>query len=198
MMNKHTIARWIFSLGLCLTGWATVPAWAQSTTFVIDEDHFSVAFLVDHIGYAKQLGQFLKGSGSFVYDPKTDNLEQGAVVIEADSVFTNHARRDRHLKGGDFLAVRDHATIRFVVSQWDGASQTLTGELTMLGQTHSVTLQATVNQLKDYPFGHGQPTLGISIRGQILRSQWGMVYGIEGGLVGDAVDVLIEFEAIAE
>lgn len=172
-------------------------AWSAPTTFEIDEDHFSVGFLVDHIGYAQQLGQFLKGSGSFVYDPETDTLEQGEVVIEADSIFTNHGRRDRHLKSNDFLDVSDYSTLRFVATAWDGATQTLEGDLTLLGQTHPVTLQATVNQLKSYPFGHEQPTLGVSIRGSIQRSQWGMTYGLEGDLVGDEVSLLIELEAIA-
>jgi len=174
------------------------PSKAEPENFVIDTEHFSVGFLVDHIGYSQQLGQFLEASGSFVYDPKTNELIEGEVVIEADSVFTNHRRRDGHVKGRDFLDARRHGEIRFVADAWDASAQTLTGSLSMLGQTHPVTLDATVNKLADYPFGHGKPTLGVSIRGAINRSQWGMNYGIDQGMVGDEVTVLIELEAIQQ
>lgn len=203
MMNKYqgkiSMSQSVGSVICAAMMWAGVSlASAAPTRFDIDTEHFSVGFLVDHIGYAQQLGQFLEGSGSFVYDPDTDELISGEVVIEADSVFTNHRRRDRHLTGGDFLDARSHSEIRFVASAWDPATGILIGDLTLLGQTHPVELQATVNKLEDYPFGHGQPTLGVSIRASINRSQWGMTYGIEQNMVGDEVALLIELEAIAE
>ena len=192
-MSKQRIL-WITGAALLFS----MQAWAAPQRFTIDQDHFSVGFLVDHIGYAQQLGQFLEGSGSFVYDPETDALVEGEVVVQADSVFTNHTRRDRHLKGSDFLDVRDHDTLRFVATGWDGETQTLTGELTILGQTRTVSWLASVNALKTYPFGHGKPTLGVSVRGELARSEWGMTYGLEGDLVGDTVEVIIELEAIAQ
>lgn len=197
--GKSRMGQWMGSVACALVMWVGGSvASAAPTRFEIDTEHFSVGFLVDHIGYAQQLGQFLEGSGSFVYDPDTDELISGEVVIEADSVFTNHRRRDRHLTGGDFLDARRHSELRFVASAWDPATGVLSGDLTMLVQTHPVELQATVNKLEDYPFGHGQPTLGVSIRASINRSQWGMTYGIEQGMVGDEVALLIELEAIAE
>ena len=197
--SKMSVSQWMGSMACATVIWAGLSvASAAPERFEIDNEHFSVGFLVDHIGYAQQLGQFLEGSGSFVYDPDTDELISGEVVIEADSVFTNHRRRDRHLTGGDFLDARSHSEIRFVASAWDPATGILSGDLTLLGQTHPVELQATVNKLEDYPFGHGKPTLGVSIRASINRSQWGMTYGIEQGMVGDEVALLIELEAMAE
>jgi polyisoprenoid-binding protein YceI len=38
---------------------------------VIDEDHFSVGFLVDHIGRARVLDMFLRAEGHFLYNPET-------------------------------------------------------------------------------------------------------------------------------
>ena len=166
--------------------------------FEIDADHFSVGFLVDHIGYAQQLGQFLEGEGAFVYDPDTNELISGEVRVQADSVFTNHRRRDGHLRNDDFLDARRFDEIRFVATDWQPESQTLAGELTLLGQTHPVEFEATVNKLADYPFGHEQPTLGVSVRGVIDRSRWGMTYGIDQGMVGDEVTLMIELEAIQD
>lgn len=174
---------------------------AEPREFRIDPNHFSVGFLVDHVGYARQLGQFLEGEGEFVYDQDNRELISGEVRIAASSVFTNHDRRDRHLKSGDFLAADEHDTIRFSVTDFvagEDNAGTVIGELTMLGQTHPVELQATVNKAAVYPFGHERHTLGVSARTTIARSQWGMTYGLEGDLVGDEVELIFEFEALLQ
>lgn len=174
---------------------------AEPQTFRIDEDHLSIVFLVDHIGYQRQFGQFLEAGGSFVYDPAANRLSSGEVTIAAKSVFTNHDRRDRHLRNEDFLDVDEHPEIRFVVTDHRAGERDhhqVDGELSLLGQTRPVSLEVTLNKAADYPFGHGEYTLGLSARTTIKRSDWGMDYGVSGGLVGDEVELWFELEAIAE
>ncbi len=174
---------------------------AEPATFEIDDEHFSIAFLVDHVGYANQLGQFLQAEGRFVYDEDANELHSGEVIIQADSVFTNHERRDNHLRDSDFLHADRHATIRFEATEWqpgNGRSGTLVGELTLLGETRPVELDVTLNKAAEYPFGHQRHTLGFSARASIERSEWGMTYGIDDGLVGDTVELIFEFEAIEQ
>jgi len=181
---------------------ATSPmAQAEPATYEIDRDHFSIAFFVEHIGYQDQAGMFLEASGEFVYDEAANSLESGEVIIEADSVFTNHDRRDRHLRGDDFLDSKEHDTIRFTAGDWQPGSDgegRLTGQLTLLGETRPVALDVTLNKSAPYPFGHKQPTLGFSARTTIRRSDWGMTYGVEEDLVGDEVELRFEFEAIRQ
>lgn len=179
----------------------TTAAVAEPASYEIDEDHFSIGFLVEHVGYADTLGQFLEAEGRFVYDEAANELHEGEVVIQTDSVFTNHERRDNHLRDDDFLDAASHATIRFKATEWipdDDSSGTLEGELTLLGKTRPVALQVTVNKSAPYPFGHEQQTLGISARTTIERSEWGMTYGVEDDLVGDEVELIFEFEAIRQ
>ena len=174
---------------------------AESRSFVLDSDHLSIAFLVDHIGYQRQIGQFLEANGSFVYNPETNDLSSGEVIVTADSVFTNHDRRDRHLRNDDFLNVSDYPDIRYVITGHQGGEgdqHRVEGELTLLGRTRPVTLNVTLNKAADYPFGHENFTLGLSARTTIRRSEWGMDYGLSGDLVGDEVELWFEFEAIAE
>ena len=45
-------------------GFATGAA-AEPARYELDPAHTTVAFLVEHIGYAKTLGQFLRSSGGF-------------------------------------------------------------------------------------------------------------------------------------
>ncbi len=79
------------------------PAWAEPRSYTIDPDHFAIGFQVDHLGYADVIGMFLKASGRFEYDEATRTLKSGRVVVAADSVFSNHEARDRHVRDSDFL-----------------------------------------------------------------------------------------------
>lgn len=174
-------------------------SFAEPENFEIDKEHFSVGFLVEHVGYADTLGQFLEAEGRFVYDESANELDQGEVIIKADSVFTNHQRRDQHLKSDDFLDADRHDTIRFEATEWRPTGNrkgTLVGDLTLLGQARAVELDLSINKSAKYPFGHGKHTLGISARTTIKRSEWGMAYGVEDGLVGDEIELILEFEAI--
>ena len=181
----------------------TATALADAREFKIDEDHFSIMFRVDHVGFADQIGLFLTASGSFVYDEAANELHSGEVAVDASSVFTNHERRDDHVRNRDFLHARRHDTIRFEADGWypseeDPRSGRLTGELTLLGETRPVELAATINKMDDFPFGHEKYTMGVSASTTILRSEWGMTYGVEDGMVGDEVHLAFEFEALAQ
>lgn len=175
---------------------------AQPVDWEIDPEHFSIVFEASHVGYQNQMGLFLEGAGSFRYDPATRELSAGHVEIQADSIFTNHDDRDNHLTGRDFLNARRNPLIVFDATDFapggDDAGATLTGNLTLLGETRPVVLDLIINKRADYPFGHGRETLGISANTIITRSDWGMDYGVADNLVGDQVTLRFEFEAIRQ
>ncbi len=189
-------------LGSGLTAAVIPPAQAAPARYEIDPAHFSVGFLVHHIGYADTLGMFLKGGGSFTFDETAPAVSDIEVTIQADSVFTNHDRRDKHVKGSDFLDVGDHPEIRFVGREARPTGENsgeVTGDLTILGVTRPITLEVTKNKIGDYPFGAGPPyVVGVSVRGTVKRSEFGMTYAVENGWVGDEVELIIEFEAIRQ
>lgn len=177
------------------------PLHAEPVEFEIDDSHFSIGFLVEHVGYADTLGQFLEAEGRFVYDESANELHEGEVIIQADSVFTNHEKRDEHLRNDDFLDTDKHDSIHFEATAWvprEDHSGTLKGELTLLGKTRPIELDVTLNKSAEYPFGHRKHTLGISARTTIQRSEWGMTYAVDNGLVGNEVELIFEFEAIRQ
>ncbi len=199
-MRKLTPPTRIIPVAILALGLAPA-ALAAPRTYEIDPEHFSIGFMIGHVGYEKMLGMFLEGQGSFVYDELTHDLKSGTVTIQSDSLFTNHQKRDEHVKSDDFLNVDDYGTITFKAGKLeteDGKTGTLSGTLTMLGQTHPVELDVTLNKAAEYPFGHEEYTLGISARTTLQRSKWGMDYGVEKNLVGDEVEVILEFEAIRQ
>ncbi len=179
---------------------AAPAAIAETATYEIDPTHTTVGFLVDHIGYAKTFGLFRDLEGEFAFDPEGKTLGEVRVVVEAASVFTNHDGRDGHVRNADFLDVDNHPEIVFEANGGEVTGENtgiVTGDLTILGQTHPLTLEVTLNKIGEYPFGHRKETVGVSARGTVVRSQYGMDYAL-GGLVGDEVDLIIEFEAIRQ
>ena len=181
---------------------APAPLRAEPAHYEIDESHLAIGFLVHHIGYASTLGQFLEAEGSFRYDETANSVSDIEVTIQADSVFTNHDKRDDHLRGGDFLDADGHPEITFVGTAATATGPTsgqVTGDLTILGVTQPVTLEVTRNKIGPYPFGEGPPyVVGISARGTVRRSEFGMTYAVENGWVGDEIEVIIELEAIRQ
>ena len=177
---------------------AAASAAAAPADYEIDPEHVTVAFLVEHVGYAKVLGQFLVVEGSYRFDEATGELADVEVVVATESLTTHHEERDRHLRSGDFLAAREFPEIRFT-----GATARRTGERTyeiegrleLLGETRPVTLAATWNKSAEYPFGGSGYVMGVSARATLARSDFGMTYGVDNGWVGDEVEVIIELEA---
>src|SRR5690554_4751033 len=96
---------------------------AEPAKFVVDEEHFSMSFEIMHVGYAPVMGMFRDVEGQFEYDEETGELSSGKLMFKAASVFTNHEKRDDHVRNKDFLwgmtygvdngMVGDEVTLRF-------------------------------------------------------------------------------------
>lgn len=179
---------------------ATAPLRAEPRHYTIDPAHFSIVFNAVHIGYAPTWGMFLKGKGGFTFDEETRALSDLRVEIEAASVFSNDERRDGHLRSNDFLAAEAHPAITFEMTEAHPETDTrgkVSGDLTLRGVTRPVTLDVTLNKIGPYPFG-GTYVIGISASTTLKRSQFGSTYALEGGLVGDEVEIRIDLEAIRQ
>lgn len=174
-------------------------AQADKARYELDPEHTALYFTVEHIGYARLLGVLTGVEGSFTYDPDTQELGEVQVTIESGSVNTFNKARDGHVRAGDFLDVSRHPEITFTASGGTPDSNTtgtVTGDLTILGKTNPVTLNVTLNKAAAYPFGHKRDVLGLSMNTSIQRSDFGMTYGVDNGLVGDEIRINIETEAM--
>jgi len=199
-LNRQTSHRygWAAGLLLCATSFMTSAAVAQPAEYQIDPDHLTVSFLVEHLGYAKVLGLFRNVSGSYRFDEQTGELSDVEIVVETDSVFTNQDRRDSHLRSKDFLDKRRFPEMTFNAEKGERTGETtfdVPGSLQLLGVTRPLTLQATWNKSGEYPIDKKQYVMGVSARGSLRRSDFGMNYGVENRWVGDTVEIMIEFEA---
>ena len=177
-------------------------AHAQAARYELDPDHTTVAFLVDHIGYAKVLGLFRSARGSYRFDEATATLSEVRIEVETASVFSNQRKRDDHLKGPDFLNSGEFPKMVFTATSAKRTGDKtfdIGGQLELLGKSLPLTLQATWNKSAESPLGGplGKPyVMGVSARGSFKRSAYGMTYAVANGWVGDEVPLIIEFEAV--
>ena len=176
-----------------------LSVWASEEEYIIDKSHFSIGFLVEHVGYAKTLGMFRDIDGSYIHDVKNKKINDINIVINTDSVFTNDEKRDEHLKSPDFLHVDKYPEMVFKATdiKINNDETIINGNLTLLGITRPLVLTGKINKIGKYPFGGiiKPYVMGISAKGTIKRSDHAMMYAIKDNLVGDEIELIIEFEA---
>lgn len=187
-----TMALGLFSL-CCL-----LPAAARSepVSYTVDPKHTYATFEVDHFGFSIIRGRFNRTSGTIALDPVAGrgSIE---IVIDTTSIDTGLAKRDEHLRRKEFFNVATYPTAKFVANSLVFDGDTLVradGDLTMLGQSHPVSLRITHFACGDHPIHH-IPACGANAETRILRSNWGMTTYVPK--ISDEVTILIGIEAFA-
>jgi polyisoprenoid-binding protein YceI len=121
------------------------PTFAAEERYLIDTEgaHAFVQFRIKHLGYSWVYGRFNDFRGTFTYNEEDPSMSRVEVVIETASIDSNHAERDKHLRGEDFLDVAEYpeATFKSTSYKETGLNKaTLIGELILRGVTKPVTL----------------------------------------------------------
>ncbi len=129
-----------------LSGVMMLSATANAADYVIDTQgaHAFVTFKIKHLGYSWLHGRFNRFDGSFSYDAKTQTGSNILVNIDTASLDSNHAERDKHLRGKDFLNVDKYPTATFKstnVKFTDDDTATVTGDFTLHGVTKRITFK---------------------------------------------------------
>ena len=171
------------------------------TTWNIDASHTDLEFSVRHMAISTVKGRFQALSGHVETD-EAGALKAVKVSVDANSINTGDAQRDGHLKSPDFLNTEANPTLEFVSTQVigkGGNSYSVTGNLTLNGQTKPLTLEVeTVPAIKD-PFGLTRTAASGS--GKLSRKEWGLTWNqaleLGGVLVSDEVKINLEVQAIS-
>lgn len=175
---------------------------AEMARWSVDHDHSTVGFQVAHMVISKTNGKFTDYSGYIDMDPDTGTMKAIEAVIKTDSVFTDHQKRDTHLRSPDFFDVQAFPTMTYKMKSYQKTGDTYTakGELTLLGVTKEITLRGAFNGVTKDPWGNMRA--GFSGKGTVNRKDFGMKFSKmldNGGLmVGDEVTITLEIEVIKE
>ena len=144
--------------GLALGSLMALSGSLQAADYVIDKEgqHASINFKISHLGYSWVYGRFNDFSGNFSWDADKPESSAVNVSINTDSVDSNHAERDKHLRSDDFLNVAEHPTATFEstgVAMTGDDTANVTGNLTLNGVTKPVVLDAKFIGEGDDPWG---------------------------------------------
>jgi polyisoprenoid-binding protein YceI len=144
-------------------------------------------------------GTFDKFEGSIT----EENGVVSAVTVDIDlaSLNTGQTQRDEHLRSGDFFDVGAHPQATFSLTAFNksGDDVTATGDLTIRGVTHPVTLTGEIAGPAKDPWGNQK--VSATLAGKISRKEWGLVWNAAletgGVLVSDDVKLSIDIQAAA-
>ena len=178
---------------------AAAAALADPVAYEFDRGHTEISASWDHQGLSRQSLQFTNYDGTLLLD--FDNPENSTVDITFNLIDglwagAHHDRFIRHLNSDEIFNTAEFPTARFVATGFeteDGVTGTMSGDLTIVGVTVPVTLDVTLNDLRE------DGTAGFTATGTLVRSDWGPTVGIYAGPVSDEVILTINTElSVAE
>jgi len=167
---------------------------AQQETWTVDPVHSTAQFTARHFGIVPVIGTIPIEKASVALNAGSQIPVGVSAVLDVSKVDTHNDMRDGDIRSAHYFNVASTPDIRFVSTKIEGTDPkhfTITGDLTMHGETHPVALDAQVIASGKSPRGRSIIAYGATVT--IDRTQWGMTYGPL--IVGNSVDISLNIEA---
>jgi len=175
---------------------AAVEPPPEGVAYTIDGVHSKALFRVQHLGAGRFWGRFNDVSGTVLFDRGVEIRMD--VAIRTESVDSGNKDLDKHLMSPDFFNAKEPAcaTMTFKSSgcaMGDKGIYMVTGDLTIHGVTKQVTVPVEFTGAAD--MGQGARA-GFETTFSIKRSEYGMNWGVEKGMLGDEVRITVALEGV--
>jgi polyisoprenoid-binding protein YceI len=175
--------------------------------WALDPTHSELQFKVKHLMISTVTGQFNQFNATVDTEDSDFSKAKIDFTAEVDSISTNNAQRDAHLKNTDFFDAPNHPQIIFKSEKLEkvsGDEYRLTGTLAMRGTSKPVVLDVEFGGVTVDPWGNTRA--GFTVTGKINRQDFGVSFSAitDTGsiLLGDDVKILasVQFvkQAVAE
>jgi len=188
-----------FVFSLAVVAVLTFSVFAQSTEWDIDIPHTNVGFTVTHLVISDVTGRFNEFDGSIKTSGEDFEGAQIKIVIQTASIYTDHEKRDNHLRSADFFNAEKNPTITFNSSSFkkvDDKNYKITGDLNMNGVTREIVLDGTFKGVIKDPWGGTRA--GFKASTTIDRYDYNLTYNTAletgGFLIGKEVEIQINIE----
>jgi len=169
-------------------------------TWKLDPYHTQVEFSAKHLGMMTVRGHFAELTATGDIHPEQPERSTVEATINTASIRTHNEQRDNDLRSSNFLEVEAYPTITFKSTKIEPAGPdryTLTGDLTIKGNTRPVTLNVVkYGEFNDPNMGH---RIGYAAEGRINRKDFGMKFDmmLDGRfIVSNDVQINIEGELV--
>jgi polyisoprenoid-binding protein YceI len=170
-------------------------------TYKIDKAHSEATFQVRYL-LTKVRGRFSDFDGTIQFDEANPEKSTIDVIIQAASIDTNEADRDKHLRSEDFFNVEKFGSITFKskrITKRNADTYDMVGDLTMHGVTKELTLPVTHLGAGKDPWGRDK--IGFETEVTINRKDFGLSWNTAletgGFLIGDDVKVSVSVQGVA-
>ena len=167
----------------------------MATKWNLDTTHSEITFKVRHMMISNVKGAFNTFTAEVEAEDDTFKNAKVSATIHVDSIDTNNADRDTHLKSADFFNVEQNPTITF---ESDSLADDVTGHLTINGVTKPVQLEVEFGGINQDPWGNTKA--GFTFEGKIKRSDFGLNWNAAletgGVLVSDEVKIAGELQFV--
>lgn len=185
-----------FMKGLALAALvSTSPLYAAD--YVIDTKgaHASIQFRISHLGTSWLTGRFNKFTGEFSYDADKPEASSVSVDIDVTSLDSNHAERDKHLRGDEYLNVDKYATASFKSTSFtpgENGTGVMKGMLTLYGTTKEIAID--VQKVGEGADPWGGYRAGFSGTVELKPKEFGINYNL--GPAAETVYLDLNIEGI--
>jgi polyisoprenoid-binding protein YceI len=171
---------------LCVSALVLAPVFACAADFPLTDKNTTITFIGSK-PQGKHDGGFKTVSGTASVANNDLTTLKITLDIDMTSIYTDTAKLTTHLKSPDFFGVKSNPKSKFVSSKVEksGDEYKITGDLTMLGKSKSITFPAKL--------ALGGDGLTLSSTFTIDRTQWGMTYG--RGKIDDTVKLTVSVKA---
>lgn len=168
----------------------------------IDTKHSEIHFKAKHMLISTVTGLFAKFNGHAL-TTDAHHFADGKIdlSIDVNSIYTNEAFRDEHLKSDSFFAAAQYPTITFRSTAFHPQENNnhfyLQGQLTIKNITKPVDLIVVYG---GYATHRGNTRVGFQVSGKINRRDFGLNYNplLEAGgmIVSEEVEINANIELI--
>ncbi|MFF0493393.1 YceI family protein [Nocardia sp. NPDC003482] len=167
----------------------------KTGSWALDTAHSAVNFTVRHLGISKVRGRFNRFETEFVVD------ESGAAAISAtvylDSFDTGNADRDAHVRSADLLDVEKRPTLTFRATEPVRVAEDfqVSGEVTIGGETHPITLDVEWGGIQDNPNTNARH-IGFAATGTLKRTEFGVATQVPSAMLSDKIAIELDIQLI--
>ena len=169
-------------------------------TWKLDPLHTQVEFSAKHLGMMTVRGHFAEVAATGELYPDHPERSKVEVTINTASIRTHNEQRDNDLRSSNFLEAEKYPTISFKSTKIEpkGSDRgAMTGDLTIKGSTHPVTLNVVkYGEFNDPRMGH---RIGYAAETKVNRKDFNMRFDmmLDGKfIVSNEVEINIEGELV--
>jgi polyisoprenoid-binding protein YceI len=179
----------------------TVPLFAAPEAFTADPKHSGAEFKIRHM-MSNVGGKFTEFAGSANLDKANPAASSVEFTIQAASIDTASADRDKDLKSANFFEVEKFPTITFkskkITPTKTKDTYDVTGDFTLHGVTKQITIPVAFLGFGKDPWGNERA--GFELNTTLNRKDYGMNWNKaldQGGyLLADDVKINVNLEMV--